>query len=131
MGIPPGVPVKAAKSIGPCPSYCRADCPGKQRPEHPPVACPGVPAAWLPAAALRLIRKVLFIRSSSLFRTQQIFYRVRFYLKTPLFSTLTVKPCASGDWPHPETVSASHLVTKVEEGGLTGKPKSVKDVMLH
>jgi hypothetical protein len=28
---------------------------------HPPGACPGVPAAWLPAAALRLIRKVLFI----------------------------------------------------------------------
>src|SRR5271163_804657 len=24
MGIPPGVPVKAAKSIGPCPSYYRA-----------------------------------------------------------------------------------------------------------
>src|SRR6266481_1760079 len=51
MGIPPGVPVKAAKSIGPCPSYCRADCPGTQRPAHPPGACPGVPAAWLPAAA--------------------------------------------------------------------------------
>src|SRR6266700_7459521 len=49
MGIPPGVPVKAAKSIGPCPSYCRADCPGTQRPAHPPEACPGVPAAWLPA----------------------------------------------------------------------------------
>src|ERR1700736_2166280 len=59
MGIPPGVPVKAARSIGPCPSYCRADCPGTQRPAHPPGACPGVPAAWLPAAALRLIRKVL------------------------------------------------------------------------
>src|SRR6266700_2740937 len=53
MGIPPGVPVKAAKSIGPCPSYCRADCPGTQRPAHPPGACPGVPAAWLRAAALR------------------------------------------------------------------------------
>src|SRR5437899_1941408 len=53
MGIPPGVPVKAAKSIGPCPSYCRADCPGTQRPAHPPGACPGVPAAWLPAAELR------------------------------------------------------------------------------
>src|ERR1700730_2056864 len=64
MGIPPGVPVKAAKSIGPCPSYCRADCPGTQRPAHPPGACPGVPAAWLPAAALRLIRKVLFIAES-------------------------------------------------------------------
>src|ERR1700730_16820211 len=51
MGIPPGVPVKAAKSIGPYPSYCRADCPGTQRPAHPPGACPGVPAAWLPAAA--------------------------------------------------------------------------------
>src|SRR5208337_3973936 len=51
MGIPPGVPVKAAKSIGPCPSYCRADCPGTQRPAHPPGACPDVPAAWLPAAA--------------------------------------------------------------------------------
>src|SRR5712671_1160438 len=51
LGIPPGVPVKAAKSIGPCPSYCRADCPGTQRPAHPPGACPGVPAAWLPAAA--------------------------------------------------------------------------------
>src|ERR1700757_1884665 len=53
MGIPPGVPVKAAKFIGPCPSYCRADCPGTQRPAHIPGACPGVPAAWLPAAALR------------------------------------------------------------------------------
>src|SRR5215469_6460868 len=53
MGIPPGVPVKAAQSIGPCPLYCRADCPGTQRPAHPPGACPGVPAAWLPAAALR------------------------------------------------------------------------------
>src|SRR4029077_12416046 len=63
MGIPPGVPVKAAKSIGPCPSYCRADCPGTQRPAHPPGACPGVPAAWLPAAALRLIRKgTLYVR---------------------------------------------------------------------
>src|ERR1700720_2060877 len=41
MGIPPGVPVKAAKSIGPCPSYCRADCPSTQRPAHPPGACPG------------------------------------------------------------------------------------------
>src|SRR6266446_2602124 len=60
MGIPPGVPLKAAKSIGPCPSYCRADCPGTQRPAHPPGACPSVPAAWLQAAALRLIRKVLF-----------------------------------------------------------------------
>src|SRR5215469_8562536 len=39
MGIPPGVPVKAAQSIGPCPSYCRADCPGTQRPAHPPGAC--------------------------------------------------------------------------------------------
>jgi hypothetical protein len=46
--------VKAAKSIGPCPSYCRADCPGTQRPAYPPGACPGVPAT-----ALRLIRKVL------------------------------------------------------------------------
>src|ERR1700730_11150351 len=55
MGIPPGVPVKAAKSIGPYPSYCRADCPGTQRPAHPPGACPGVPTAWLPAAALRLM----------------------------------------------------------------------------
>ena len=53
MGIPPGVPVTAAKSVGPCPSYCRADCPGTQRPAHPPGACPVVPAAWLPAAALR------------------------------------------------------------------------------
>src|SRR4051812_11643869 len=61
MGIPPGVPVKAAKSIGPCP-YCRADCPGRQRPAHPPGASPGVPAAWLPAAALRPTRKVLFIK---------------------------------------------------------------------
>src|SRR5437868_4994485 len=41
MGIPPGVPVKAAKSIGPCPSYCRADCPGTQQPAHPPAALPG------------------------------------------------------------------------------------------
>ncbi len=56
---------------------------------------------------------------------------MRFYLKTPLFSILTVKPCASGDWPHPETVSAWHQVTKVEGGGLTGKPQSEKDVMLH
>src|SRR6516162_3461159 len=56
MGIPPGVAVKAAQSIRPCPSYCRADCPGTQRPAHPPGACPGVPAAWLPTAALRLIR---------------------------------------------------------------------------
>src|ERR1700738_1839557 len=55
MVIPPGVPVKAAKSIGPCPSYCRADCPSTQRPAHPPGACPGLPAAWLPAAALRLM----------------------------------------------------------------------------
>jgi hypothetical protein len=46
-------------------------------------------------------------------------------------SILTVKPCASGDWPHPETVSAWHQVTKVEGGGLTGKPQSEKDVMLH
>ena len=51
MGIPPGVPVKAAKSIGPCPWYCRADCPGTQQRAHPPGACPRVPAAWLPAAA--------------------------------------------------------------------------------
>src|SRR4029453_17185636 len=58
MGIPPGVPVKAAKSIGPCPSYYRADCPGTQRPAQRPGACPGVPVAWLPAAALLLIRKV-------------------------------------------------------------------------
>jgi hypothetical protein len=29
--------------------------------QHTPGARPGVPAAWLPAAALRLIRKVLFI----------------------------------------------------------------------
>src|ERR1700751_3854832 len=42
MGIPPGVPVKAAKSIGPCPPYCRADCPGPQRPAHPPGSCPGL-----------------------------------------------------------------------------------------
>src|SRR5215831_8523761 len=62
MGIPAGIPVKAAQSIGPCPSYCRADCPGTKRPAHPPGACPGVPAAWLPAAALRLIRKVLLIK---------------------------------------------------------------------
>src|SRR6516225_7945576 len=48
MGIPPGVPVKATKSIGPCPRYCRADCPGTQRPAHPPGRCPGVPAG-LPA----------------------------------------------------------------------------------
>src|SRR5947199_8226774 len=34
MRIPPG-PVTAAKSIGPYPSYCRADCPGTQRPAHP------------------------------------------------------------------------------------------------
>jgi hypothetical protein len=34
--------VKAAKSIGPCPSYCRADCPGTQRPAHPPGSCPGL-----------------------------------------------------------------------------------------
>src|SRR6202035_1118262 len=59
MGIPPGVPVKAAKSIGPCPSYCRADCPGTQRPAHPPGAGPGVRRRGFPAAALRLIRKVL------------------------------------------------------------------------
>src|SRR5215472_18904521 len=58
MGISPGVPVKTAQSIGPYPSYCRADCPGTQRPAHPPGACPGVPAAWLLAAALRLIPKV-------------------------------------------------------------------------
>jgi hypothetical protein len=49
---------------------------------------------------------------------------------TPV-SILTVKPCASGDWPHPETVSAWHQVTKVEGGGLTGKPQSEKDVILH
>src|SRR5215471_18155611 len=53
MSIPPGVPVKTAQSIGPCPSYCRADCPGTQRPAHPPGACPGVPTEWLPAAVLR------------------------------------------------------------------------------
>src|SRR5689334_22229282 len=40
MGIPPEVPVKAAKSIGPCPSYCRADCPGIQRPSHLPGGMP-------------------------------------------------------------------------------------------
>src|SRR5215813_197205 len=50
MDIPPGSPVKAAQSIGPCPSYC-----GLSR--HTTVstlsgACPSVPAAWLPAAAL-------------------------------------------------------------------------------
>src|SRR5271156_1875823 len=49
MGIPPGVPVKAAKSTGPYASYCRADCPGTQRPAHPSRACPGVPAAGLSA----------------------------------------------------------------------------------
>src|SRR6516165_5647832 len=45
MGIPPGLPVKAAKSIGLCPSYCRADCPGTLRPAQPSGACPRVPAA--------------------------------------------------------------------------------------
>src|SRR4051812_18248403 len=57
MGISPGAPVKAAKSKGCGPSHCRADCPGTQRPAHPPSACPGVLAVWLPAAALLLIRK--------------------------------------------------------------------------
>src|SRR6516164_6969773 len=48
MGIPPGVPVKATKVHRALPSYCRADCPGTQRPAHPPATCPGVPAG-LPA----------------------------------------------------------------------------------
>ena len=43
------------------PLHCRADLSRHTRPAHPPGACPGVPAAWLPAAALQLIRKVLFI----------------------------------------------------------------------
>src|SRR3954449_2147190 len=47
MGIPPGVPVKAAKSIGPCPD-CRADCPGTQRPAHPPGGMPGLAGGVAP-----------------------------------------------------------------------------------
>jgi hypothetical protein len=86
MGIPPGVPVKAAKSIGPCPSYCRADCPSTQRPAHPPGACPGVPAAWLLAAALRLILTRSAIALSRRLRARAP-PKIRFALDSPLEGT--------------------------------------------
>src|SRR5215472_1329732 len=41
MGIPPGVPVKAPKFIGPCHSYCRADCPRYTTASTPSAGMPG------------------------------------------------------------------------------------------
>jgi enamine deaminase RidA (YjgF/YER057c/UK114 family) len=53
--------VKAAKSIGLAPRIV-ARIVQAHNGQHTLGGIPGVPAAWLPAAALRLIRKVLFIK---------------------------------------------------------------------
>ena len=53
--------MKAAKSIGLAPRIV-ARIVQAHNGQHTLGGIPGVPAAWLPAAALRLIRKVLFIK---------------------------------------------------------------------
>src|SRR5437588_5318160 len=84
MGIPPGVPVKAAKSIRPCPSYCRADCPGTQPPAHPPGACPGVPAAWRERRSdAQRILKEEFDRDCSLSSTYRLLHRIEIEVVGP------------------------------------------------
>src|SRR6266705_3496728 len=57
MGIPPGVPVTAAKVHGALPLVLSRGLSRHTTASTPSGACPGVPAAWLRAAALRSLGK--------------------------------------------------------------------------
>src|SRR5947208_3294239 len=57
MGIPPGVPVTAAKVHRTLPLVLSRGLSRHTTPSTPSGACPGVPAAWLRAAALRSLGK--------------------------------------------------------------------------
>src|SRR5438093_1087205 len=57
MGIPPGVPVTAAKVPRTLPLVLSRGSSRHTTASTPSGACPGVPAAWLRAAALRSLGK--------------------------------------------------------------------------
>src|SRR5439155_4742728 len=57
MGIPPGVPVTAAKVERTLPLVLSRGLSRHTTASTPSGACPGVPAAWLRAAALRSLGK--------------------------------------------------------------------------
>jgi len=94
MGIPPGVPVKAAKVHRALPLRLSRDVRPPQRPATTLRGMPGRwPAAWLAAATATYTERKY---SLSVFFERNYFLRVRVHLNTTCF-VFNVKPCASGE----------------------------------